>query len=550
MRIKLSLAVVALAAGLQAQVVLPLGQPLTSANQGNPGGAVYLNMTCNTVVTWDQLEYVSSDASPAGNSSFEIYFGPSQWQGNVANQGPWILIGQSAPVAIAGGVDETVVGVISGAGANTGTVTFAPGTYGIALVATGHSWGYQNGTFNFSDPNVSITTGGASNAPFTLPTFQPRSVNGNLTYTVGGTPIALASQQVFGQGCYANYTSFYEVFANTASGQDLSNTSILMAFNSATGAYDVSAGTTAPVPAGAGAAVQTFTGNDDSVQIALGGLPISYVTPNGIQISPVDPVLNDFVAQFGADGWVGLDDVVNTSGNPSVANFLSGGARVGNWQDMDPLTAGTAWYEFDAANAAHIFTWDGIPSRGLTDPNTIQVVFFPNLDIEIRLGVLNLQGGGGWPTLTGYTPGNGALDPGSTDLSASLPFSTQATDSDPLRLEADATPVLGQTVNLITSNETTNPGVGITIFSTTPLTGNPLPPIDLIILNAPGCFANVGTLDVTLPIITGAMSSPFPIPNAPAFIGFEIGVQSAWLDAAANGFGLITSNGVLLKLGV
>lgn len=550
MRIKLSLAVVALAAGLQAQVVLPLGQPLTSPNQGNPGGAVYFNMTVNTTVTWDQLEYVSSGASPAGNSSFEIYFGPSQWQTNVGSQGPWILIGQSTPVAITGGVDEIVVGVISGAGANTGTVTFAPGTYGIALVATGHSWGYQNGVFNFSDPNISITTGGASNAPFSLPTFQPRSVNGNLTYTVGGTPIALASQQSYGQGCYANYTSFYEVFANTASGQDLSNTSIRMAFNSLTGVYDVTAGTTAPVPQGPNAQVQTFTGDDDAVQVALGGLPISYVTPTGIQISPVDPVLNDFVAQFGADGWVGLDTVLNSGGNPSVAAFLAEGARVGNWHDMDPLVGGTAWYEFDAVNAAHIFTWDAIPSRTLADPNTIQIVFFPNLDIEIRLGTLNLQGGGGWPTLTGYTPGNGALDPGTIDLTGSMPFSTQATDSDPLRLEVDAVPVLGQTVNLITSNETTNPGFGATIFSTVALTGGALPPIDLIILNAPGCFANVGTLDVTLPILTGGMSSPFPIPNTPAFIGFEIGVQSVWLDAAANGFGLITSNGVLLKLGV
>ena len=547
-------ALVTTALTAQGQVVLPLGQPLTSANQGNPNGAVYFNMTVNSVVTWDELEYVSSDATPSGAvSSFEIYFGPSQWQGSVSNNSQWILVGQSAPVTLTGGADETVVGVISGAGANSGgTVTFGPGNYGIALVAVGHSWGYQNGVFNFSDSNLSITTGGASNAPFSLPTFQPRSINGNLTYTVGGTPIALASQQIYGEGCYANYRSFYEVFANTATSQDLSNTSLLLSFNGLTSSYDVTAGATAPQPQGATAQTLTFLGVDDSVQVALGGLPITYVGSTGVQTSPFDPVLNDLVAEMSADGFVSLDGT-NAGGNPSVAAFLNGGARVGNWHDMDPTAGGSTWYEFDGNTGAHVFTWDAVPSRANAGTNTMQIVFFPSLDIEIRFGAMNLTVGGGWPTLVGYTSGNGALDPGTIDVSGAVPFSTQGTDSDPLRLEASATPVLGSTINLTTSGETTQFGIGLTILSTLPLPGGVFAPLDLVILGAPGCFSHIGTIDVSFPIDNipvNGMSSGFPVPSNGAFIGAQLGAQSVWIDPLANPGGLITSNGVLLKLGI
>src|SRR5690606_8569921 len=57
-------AVLGLAAASQAQIVLNLGQPLTSANQGNPGGAVYFNMVLTNTITWAEFQYVSSDATP------------------------------------------------------------------------------------------------------------------------------------------------------------------------------------------------------------------------------------------------------------------------------------------------------------------------------------------------------------------------------------------------------------------------------------------------------------------------------------------------------
>ena len=558
-------AALGLAAVAQAQITLNLGQPMGSPNQGSINGGIYFNMTVTNTFTWDELDYTAAAGTAGNMSSFNIYFGPASWQGNVgSNPGPWVLIGSSTPVMLTGVNDQTITGVINPAGANTGTVTFAPGTYGIALEAVNHSWGYQNGVFTFSDPNVSITTGGASNAFLSLPTFSPRTINGVMRYTLGGTPISLASFQSYGEGCYANYRSFYELMANTATDQDLGNTSLLLSLDQTNGLYTVTAGTTPVQAAGPGAVNQTFADDDASVQIALNSIPITYVGSNGITTSPFDPVVNDLVCEMSADGFISLDGT-NAGGNPVQADFFTGGARVGNWHDMDPVTGGgTVWYEFDptavvggVANGAHLFTWEAVPSRGSAGTNTFQIACSLNGDIELRWGTMNTAVGGGWPTLVGYTPGNGALDPGEIDIStaaAGAGFATQASDSDPLRLDIDAAPVLGTTVTLTTSNETSNPGVGLTIFSSTPLNNPPvLAPIDLVIIGAPGCWANVGTIDVAFVIDNipvNGMSSAFPIPNQPAAIGLKLGAQSVWLDSSQNAFGLISSNGILMTLGV
>src|SRR5690606_35357184 len=177
---------------------------------------------------------------------------------------------------------------------------------------------------------------------------------------------------------------------------------------------------------------------------------------------------------------------------PVVATFLSGGARVGNWHDMDPLVGGTAWFEEDFTLGASIFTWEAIPSRANAGVNTIQIICYFTGDIELRFGALNLTVGGTWPTLVGYTPGNGSLDPGTRDVSAT-PYSTQGNDADPLQLSASANPVLGTTIALTTSDESSSPSVGAMFFSLTPLQGSPL---SLGIVGAPGCFAHVATLPV------------------------------------------------------
>src|SRR5690606_2133663 len=161
------------------------------------------------------------------------------------NPGPWILVATSTPVPVTPGIDTTCVGVLGPAGPNPGTVTFPPGSYGIALQAVGHSWGYQNGQFVFNAPGgeFSVTAGGASNAFLTLASFSPRTINGAITYTPGGTPMLFAQREPYGEGCYRNFRSFYELFPSSVF-MDLSNTSMYLAYDSANNRYLATAGTT------------------------------------------------------------------------------------------------------------------------------------------------------------------------------------------------------------------------------------------------------------------------------------------------------------------
>jgi hypothetical protein len=553
----LAIAVLGLAVAATAQSPLLLGQPLTSANQGNPGGGIYFDLQVNTTLTINSITYVASDASGAGNSSFRMFFGPSTYVGNTGTAAPWVEIGTSAPVAIPGAVDTTVVGVLSGSGANAGgTVTFAPGNYGIALVAVGHSWGYQNGVFTFSNADLTANTGGASNTPFVTPTFSPRSINGQIDYTLGGTPIGAASKQDLGVGCYASYQSFYEEMGNTATNQDLSNQSVLLSYqtNGTDHWYNVTLGNTAISPAGAAAQPVTFIDNDTATSVDL-TIPLNFVSNGGLVQSPINAGSGNPFLQISPECFCVLDAGPCTGGNPVVATkFSTDGTSVGNHIDCDSQTTGGVTFEFDGATANQIVTWNAVASRGQATTNTVQIVFFPNNDIEIRFGTMDVAVGGAWPTVVGYITGNGALDPGTIDLgtaAAGAGFSTGTFDQNPLRLDADVTPQLGSTVTLTTSDEPTNPGAGLLVYSVTPAV-TPLAPIPLAILGAPGCFANVLTIDATATIGNFAplsMSSALPIPNNQSVVGNQLGVQAAWLDPSQNAFGVVTSNGVLLTLG-
>jgi hypothetical protein len=389
------------AAVAPSQFTCPLGQPLTSANQGNVGGGIYFNMTVTSTITWNSIQYVASDTTPIGNSSFELYVGPATWVGNVlANPGPWKLVGQSVPVAITATlVDTPVLGVLQPAGANPGTITFGPGNYGIALRAVGHSWGYQNGTFTFPAPGgeFSITAGGASNAFLTGPTFTPRTINGNIDYAVGGTPMPYAAAVAFGNGCYDFKQSFYEIMGNTATNQDLSNTSFRLTLDTGNNRYNVTAGAV-PVNTAAVVSAPLVFGNDDAdVQVTLGGAPMLWPDSTGtIATSPIDPITNMPICEVNANGYINFVPGSNNPplANPTVANFLTGGARFGNHIDLDPITGGTV--NFDFTGTEYLFTWQNVPLFAvLNTPNTLQIAYDTATgDLELRYGTMSVACGG------------------------------------------------------------------------------------------------------------------------------------------------------------
>ncbi len=120
--------------------------------------------------------------SAAGTmNEVEVWYTTSAgtYVGNETNAGAWTSLGSSM-VTSAGTGNPTALPV--------GGLTIMPGeTYGIyiAQIDGGSDFRYTNGANNYNDANLSITTGvGKGNPAFTGGTFNPRTWNGNIHYSV------------------------------------------------------------------------------------------------------------------------------------------------------------------------------------------------------------------------------------------------------------------------------------------------------------------------------------------------------------------------------
>jgi len=161
-----------------------------SNNNGSNGGAVYFDATIGSV----SLSITSFDintASTTSFSNFRVYLLPGMTsQGHETNAALW-----GSPVATGSG---------TGAGVNQPThVTLsnsflltASTLYGIALVADpsfGHYYTNGNGSNqNYSNADLSLFLGSATNVPFTAPVFSPRVWNGTIYYNVVPEPSTMA----------------------------------------------------------------------------------------------------------------------------------------------------------------------------------------------------------------------------------------------------------------------------------------------------------------------------------------------------------------------
>ncbi len=155
-----------------------------SNNNGSPGGAVYFD--------------VSIGANPLLISGFDL---------NTASTDPFLLDvytvagGSAGHEGTAG--DWTLVATGSGTGAglnspssvllNSSFLLDASTTYGMALVlSTDAEHRYTNGTGSnqvYSNADLTLTLGGASNAPFTPPLFTPRVWNGTVYYDLASSAV-------------------------------------------------------------------------------------------------------------------------------------------------------------------------------------------------------------------------------------------------------------------------------------------------------------------------------------------------------------------------
>ncbi len=557
-----SIAVIGLATLASAQSPLVTG--LTPNNQGNIGGGLYFNLRVMVPITITELNFGIGGNIAAGTAcSVEIWLGPQSYVGNVTDPSLWVQVGATTPYTkLAAGYEIATGATVIPAGANPNPLSLGVGEYGISLRSVGCSHGYTNGTgcagsappgscsnATHTTTELQLRGGQAQNAFLAGGVFSPRIFAGNIHYTLGGTPIAFAARESYGDGCYSNYQSWYEYWPNPAS-IDYANTSLLMTYNGATNSYDSTLGTT-PIDTVALTNPPLGHGADGDILVPV-AQPILYAGQQTLDLAfNVNMNADGFITFEGAfpSLWTGANVVpdIFAGAMPLPATPAQIPASVGNFKFLDPSLGGTTHYDFTGTE--HLFTWQNVNDTGGGGPNNFQIACSATGDIEIRWGAMSVGGGGGNPAVVGYFVAGGALDPGSIDFTAAAPFSTQGNDSNPLLLASDVNPVIGTTVNLTVADQAPNPGIGVTFITTVQVA----PGFDLGIIGAPGCLANVdinfgaGFAIDSIPV--NGLTLAFPIPANPANVGLSFFCQSIWLNPTANAFGLVTSNGLRLRIG-
>ncbi|HEX5053949.1 MAG TPA: hypothetical protein VFZ65_19380 [Planctomycetota bacterium] len=340
-----------------------------------------------------------------------------------------------------------------------------------------------------------------------------------------------------GQGCYTKTRSFYEQFPGSSN--DLSGQTVTMSLNG-NGGYDVvtGAGGVVTPPTSVGLAL-----GDDVVSAAI-ALPFTFDYPGGSTSTIfVDSNGSILLGVTGASNIGGSAVALLTSTSPRIAPAMmdilpDGATNVANvFAEVDPGNPG-----------AFLITWNGTPCFGAVAPCTFQVALIDNGTsdtVEMRYQTLvNDSTSNSGICVTGFSLGGGAIDPGSSDLTAGL-IST-ATDLHPLAVSGLTRPITGTNWNLQVSAVPATGVLGLEIL------GLGDPGInDLFFLGMPGCGlrTNLDVLNVYIP--AGATHGySLSIPPDPTLPGQNVFSTSAMFTVPAlNAFGAITANSIQGTIG-
>jgi hypothetical protein len=326
-----------------------------------------------------------------------------------------------------------------------------------------------------------------------------------------------------GVGCGNCAASFYE-----SPGFDLANTKIKLAYNG--GAYSVGVSTNNFVAPTGG----DLNMSDDSESTFAVPFTLNY--PGGSTTS-VRICSNGFISPGASNG---------TGYTPSGGAFVAGNARWAlAWRDLNPSGANDVYAQV-VGGAVHV-TWLNVNNYNQANsPNTFQAQFQPNGDVHLIYQAMTVSGS----YLAGWTPGGGAQDPGSRDISATIGagFSVCAVDQTPVNLTVSNRPVLNTTIDFTIDNLPPSSSVAAMALSITSIpAGFDLGPI----LDIPGCFG-YGLPDG----ISGAFAAPSPsvqwsffVPNLPSLIGQTTMFQSLVVAPGFNDGGYLTTNGIELLYG-
>jgi hypothetical protein len=547
--------VLALPAIAGAQSPLSTLQP--TGNQylwtGCPSPNLFFDLVVNTPITIQGLD-VALYESVGLQGTVEVFIanpGITTYVGNEANAGAWTL---------AAGGPVTSVGVYAAARVSLTTgITLQPNTYGVAIHYIGVRPIFLGGngtvapggggpTTNQYYQNTELTLLAGNTQPFAFgagPQPLPYVWRGAIHYALGAVPHSPASNVKYGNGCYATGGSFYQRFSCSGSMPSVLNGRSLSLLYLG-GGYALSAGNV-PFIAPTAAAAQLPAVDEAETPISLTN-PMIY--PGGVTQTMY--VNHNGIISVAAN-------TVPSSRFPSIRTLLNVPQTAWfSWHDYDPSEAGSGTIKFEEVGTLAIFTWDDVESRPGTPTAPVVNRCRFQIQFDTATGNVNYV----WVTMSnvigsntsdehiiGFSPGGPSPDTGPIDITTFLSALLMVPEILPLQLDASPSPVLGATVDYTTSNET-GLNVGVLFLSVASLPG-----IDLGIIGAPGCLAHidigpaVGSVISNLGVPGLSMTSQLPIPASTPLLGFQLFAQTVWLDAAANPFGALTSNGVRTTVG-
>ena len=436
-------------------------------------------------------------------------------------------------------------------------IQMTPGTYGVAIVVRNANNLFSNlGPQTISNADLSVTVGAVSAQAFvTAPSAygtQAFHFNGTLFYAPGLVTGSCATKASVGRGCNNVSGSFYQKWGtNAAMSAALTNRSLSLINTGASYVLSQGGGT---FIAPSATAASLPTSNNGEFVIPLPS-PLSY--PGGTTSQLV----------VNTDGHISTTSNLPFPGNnynfmPTVNGVLNALNPIWAvcWHNFNTTELGSGLIKHEAVGNLYVVTWDNVESLPGTataqtaNPCRFQAQFdLTTGNVTYVYQTMTTIGGSQSydDTVVGWSPGGASPDAGPIDVVTLTSLALAAVETLPLKVAASAAPILGNAIDFVTSNAPPL-GIGINFLSVVAL---PLPGLDLAILGAPGCFAHVdvnagvGNLISNVPGLPG-LSVSLPIPGNPALAGFALSSQSVWLEPTANPFGMLTSNGVNLSLGV
>jgi len=566
--LSLTLAVLGASAGLVAQNCNTAPAAQVFSNRQDFAASFYYNLgshifdldvqvpiTISGMRTWLYDQGVGNPVVPdqRGNTSIvDVYICPTTRLGN-ENSGPatpnspWILLGSGSMIVADVNVGDGESRVVFNPPLN-----LAAGQWGVNVVYNAPTTGLNPGPLHCL--GVSPNPGGPYRDAFL--SMSADGIIGTAWAGVGVdspnlriayTPAASAAQYLpFGEGCYFRPFAFYQNFPNSAAAPSLANTSISL-LNIGPNYLAVPGGLSFVPPTGTSLTAGPYGSSssldwDDALSSPI-TLPFTFNYPGG---STTEITIS-------SNGSIYLDAVINNTyaicgaSYGSIAPFREGPPRIAAfYHDLDPSVGGAGlFYEVDPGNQFVRVTWQNVQEWGVaTAVNTFQVTLWAAGNIDLFYGSLANRSAGN-NAIAGFTPGLGSRLPAPINLIASLPFQTGDGAVPPL-LTMDGRPVIGTTANLVTTNVT--PGTLFEVF-VAGFSAQPSP-TSLAPFGMPGCFQHINPFSAFLTGLTGNdFVVPFTVPNNPTFQNVQFFFQAAPLTPGLNGAGILTSNGLCVKIG-